>query len=129
MPWLLSIQSDLTVSAAAEGAGAPFVSVVAAAQFAEVAPAIFTYALDDGISRAVVQNAAGTLNGPAAPGSSATPAVLGEVQVLWANALGPTTQTVPDGGPAPGAPSFDAPMRPVDGYVNGPRQWAQFAVL
>jgi len=129
IPRLLSVQTDLTVSASVEGASAPFVSVVPAAQFAEVAPAIFTYALDDGISRAVVQNAAGILNGPAAPGSSATPAVLGEVQVLWANALGPTTQTVPDGEPAPGAPSLAATMRPVGVYVNGTRQAVQFSGL
>jgi uncharacterized protein (TIGR03437 family) len=122
LPRSLPIQTDLTVSASVDGASEPFVSVVPAAQFAEVAPAIFTYALDDGVSRAVVQNATGTLNGPASPGSGATPAVLGEVQVLWANALGPTNQTVPDGEPAPGAPSLAETKRAVGVYVNGTRQ-------
>src|SRR5260370_1193130 len=129
IPRLLSVQTDLTVSASVEGASAPFVSVVPAAQFAEVAPAIFTYALDDGISRAVVQNAAGILNGPAAPGSSATPAVFGEVQAFWANALRTTTQTLPDREPAPGAPSLAATMRPGGVYVNGTRQAGQFSGL
>ena len=131
LPRLLPVQADLTVSASVEGASDPFVSVVPAAQFTEVAPTIFTYALDDGISRAVVQNAAATLNGPAVPGSdtrpATTPAVLGEVQVLWANALGPTNQTVPDGEPAPGAPSLAETKRPVVVYVNGTRQSVQFS--
>jgi len=125
LPRSLPLRSDLMVSGSVEGTSEPFVSVVPATQFAEVAPAIFTHALDDGINRAVVQNTAGTLNGPA--GSNATPANLGEVQVLWVNALGPTTQTVPDGEPAPGPPSLAETMRPVGVYVNGTRQSVQFS--
>jgi uncharacterized protein (TIGR03437 family) len=124
LPRSLPLQSDLMVSCSVEGANEPFVSVVPAAQFAEVAPAIFTYALDDGIVRAMVQNTAGTLNGP--PGSNATPAALGEVQVLWVNALGPTTQTVLDGEPAPGPPSLAETIRPVAVYVNGTPQSIKF---
>jgi uncharacterized protein (TIGR03437 family) len=127
LPRSLLAHTDLTVTASVEGTGEPFVSVVPATQFAEVAPAIFAYALEDGVSRAVVQNAAGSLNGPAASGSGTTPAVLGEVQILWANALGPTNQTVPDGEPAPSAPSLAETWRSVGIYVNGTRQSVLFS--
>ena len=127
LPRSLPVRTDLTVSGTVEGGSEPFVSVVPAAEFAEAAPAIFSYALDDGLSRAVVQNAAGTLNGPAATGSGTTPAVLGEVQILWANALGPTNQAVPDGEPAHGAPSLAETTLPVGVYVNGTRQPVSFS--
>jgi uncharacterized protein (TIGR03437 family) len=127
LPRSLPAHTDLTVTASVEGTSEPFVSVVPATQFAEVAPAIFAYALEDGVSRAVVQNAAGSLNGPAASGSGTTPAVLGEVQILWANGLGPTNQTVPDGEPAPSAPSLAETWRSVGIYVNGTRQSVLFS--
>jgi uncharacterized protein (TIGR03437 family) len=127
LPRSLPLQSDLIVSGSVEGFSEPFVSVVPAAEVAEVAPAIFSYALDDGVNRALVQSATGTLNGPAAPGSGTRPAVLGEVQVLWANALGPTNQPVPDGEPAPGPPTLAETTRPVGVYVNGTRQLVRFS--
>lgn len=127
VPRTLPVQTDLTVSASVEGASEPLVSEVAADHFTEAAPTIFSYALADGVSRAVVQDASGTLNGPATPGSQSAPAVLGQVQIVWANALGPTTQAVPDGEPAPGAPSLAQTKRSIGVYVNGIRQAVQFS--
>jgi uncharacterized protein (TIGR03437 family) len=44
-----------------------------------------------------------------------------------ANALGPTNQNVPDGEPAPSAPSLAETIHPVGVYVNGTRQSVQFS--
>jgi uncharacterized protein (TIGR03437 family) len=117
---------DVPVSVSVEGAAAPMQTVVPAAAFGPVAPSIFTYALDDGVSRAVVQNSAWVLNGPGTNNPFTAPARVGESQVLYANALGPTDQSVPDGAPAPSNP-LARTVAPVDVYVNGVRQTVQFS--
>src|SRR5207249_1986338 len=98
-PRSLPPQTDVEVAVSREGASEPAVVAIAAANFSEAAPAIFPYRLDDGVDRAVMQSAAGTANGPGLTGSDAGPARLGEAQILYANALGPTDQTVADGDP------------------------------
>jgi uncharacterized protein (TIGR03437 family) len=88
---------------------------------------IFSCALGDGFARAVVQNPANLLNGPAGSGGVA-PAKLGEVQVVWANALGPTDRPVADGSPAP-SDTLVHTLRTVEVFVNGVSQTVQFSGL
>ena len=130
IPRSLAVQRDVAVSVVAGGSGGAQTTVaqttVAAANFAEAAPAIFSYALDDGIARAVIQNTANVLNGPAGLGAATAPARLGEVQVLWANALGPTDQPVADGSPAP-ADKLARTLRTVEVFVNGAPQTVKFS--
>jgi uncharacterized protein (TIGR03437 family) len=128
VPRALSLKSDAAVSVAVDGADSPQQTTVPVDNVAEAAPAIFSYALPDGVERAVMQNAAYVLNGPAASGASTAPAHLGESQILWANALGPTNPPVADGDAAP----TDAPaktQRTVEVFVNGMSQTVQFSGL
>src|ERR1019366_3294061 len=82
----------------------------------------------DAFEYAVVQNLSGVLNGPALSATNTVPAVLGEIQVLWANGLGPTTPPVPDGAGAPSAaPAVTTSATSV--YVNGVPQAVQFCGL
>ena len=128
VPGSLPAKADVTVSVSVGNVDGALQSVVPADTFAEAAPAIFSYSLDDGVSRAVAQNATGVLNGPGLNGSTASPAGLGETQVLYANALGPVDQTVADGNPAPVQP-LARTLRTVEVYVNGTPQTVQFSGL
>ena len=56
------------------------------------------------------------------------PARLGEVQVVWANALGPTDRQVTDGAPAP-LDTLVHTLRTVEVFVNGVSQTVQFSGL
>ena len=130
VPRLLATGTDLTVSVSLDGAGAagPITELVPAPIFADVAPGIFSYDLGDGVAHAVVQNLSGVLNGPALSATNTVPAVLGEIQVLWANGLGPTTPPVPDGAGTPSAaPAVTTSATSV--YVNGVPQAVQFCGL
>jgi len=128
VPRSLSPVSDAAVSVTVAGADTPVQTKVPLANVAEEAPAIFSYTLADGVARAVVQNAAYVLNGPAGAGASTTPARLGEAQIVWANALGPTTAAIADGITAP-LNMLVRTQRPVEVFVNGVSQTVQFAGL
>jgi uncharacterized protein (TIGR03437 family) len=128
VPRSLPAKIDLAVSVSVDGADEPVVSAVPASDFTEAAPAIFSYALEDGLNRAVVQNASGVLNGPGPSETKTSAAVLGEAQVIWANALGPTDRTVPDGAPAPADPPAKT-VRAADVFVNGVEQTVLFSGL
>jgi uncharacterized protein (TIGR03437 family) len=128
VPRALSLKSDVAVSVTVDGSDSPLQTTVPVDNVAEAAPAIFSYALPDGVERAVMQNAAYMLNGPAVSGASTAPAHLGESQILWANALGPTNPPLADGDAAP----TDAPaktQRTVEVFVNGMSQAVQFSGL
>jgi uncharacterized protein (TIGR03437 family) len=126
VPRSLPVQQDATVVLAG-GPGGTMQAKVAAARVMEAAPAIFSYALGDGIDRANVQNSAAVLNGPAGAAGVA-PAKLGEAQVLFANALGPTDPTVPDGSAAPAGTPLHT-LRTVEVLINGVSQAVQFSGL
>jgi uncharacterized protein (TIGR03437 family) len=126
-PRSLTPLTSVQVAVSIEGVESGVSTTVADADFNEVAPAIFSYASDDGLNRALMASADGALNGPGLDANT-TPARLGETQVVYANALGPTDQTVADGDPAPGDPPART-LRTVDVFVNGVRQETQFAGL
>ena len=119
--------TDVTVSVA-DGAAGAFTQLLPAALFAAEAPAIFSYDLGDGVDHAVVQNLSGALNGPALSVAGTVPAVLGQIQVIWANGLGPTLPSVADGAAAPSTPPAGT-ANPVSVYVNGVAQTVQFSGL
>jgi uncharacterized protein (TIGR03437 family) len=127
VPRSLAVNKDVAVSVVADGAGVAAQVTVPSANIAEESPAIFSYALGDGVARAVVQNPANLLNGPAGLGGVA-PAKLGEVQVVWANALGPTDRPVADGSPVP-SDTLVHTLRTVEVFVNGVSQTVQFSGL
>ena len=91
----------------------------------QTAAALFAY--PDGI-RAVAQNADYTLNGPPLPEINSRPLRPGEVGFLYANALGSTLPSVPDGEPAPSATLVQTSL-PVEVYFNDVRQSVLFAGL
>jgi uncharacterized protein (TIGR03437 family) len=124
-PRSLTPQTDVEVAVSVEGAEAGATAAVAAADFNEVAPAMFTYTSADGVERAVAQNSDGVLNGPGPDGSSAA-AQLGTTLVLYANALGPTDRIVADGDPTPADPPAQT-VRTVEVYVNDVRQTLAFS--
>lgn len=70
----------------------------------EAAPGVFSYQLDDGVARAVVQNSDATLNGPASQDGSIRPLAPGETGVIYAAGLGPVSPAVADGAAAPADP-------------------------
>lgn len=99
-----------------------------AAKLASANPAIFSYALDDGVRRSVVQNSDGTLNGPVQGTAGIRPLKLGEIGVIWANSMGPTNPVVEDGQPAPGD-LLARVVAPVSVVINGVPQRVLFAGL
>jgi uncharacterized protein (TIGR03437 family) len=78
---------------------------VPAAAILPAAPAIFSYALDDGVLRAIVQFGDGALAGPAAAGSIFHPMQPGQSAVIWSTGLPP-----------------DAAAFPIQVFVNGAMQ-------
>jgi uncharacterized protein (TIGR03437 family) len=124
-PRSLPVGIDIALTIAMEG-GDGADATVSKENFGEVAPAIFSYSLDDGVTRALVQDAAGVLNGP--KGNVTAAARLGETEILWANGLGRTDPSVDDGAPAP-ADSPAKTTRTVEVFVNGVGQTVQFAGL
>ncbi|MGH9720724.1 MAG: hypothetical protein ACRD8O_10970 [Bryobacteraceae bacterium] len=102
---------------------------VPAANVAEAAPAIFFYSLEgEEAPRAVIQNGDGTVNGPATPSAGLRPGRLGEVQVLYANALGPLDQALSDSDPSPLEP-LARTQKPAEVYVNDTPQTVLFSGL
>ena len=92
----------------------------------DTAPAMFTYTLEDGIKRAVVQNSDYSLNGPGISGSR--PLRPGEPATIYANGLGPTDPVVADGDPAPLSPLAQT-VYGVEVYVNDVLQKVMFSGL
>jgi uncharacterized protein (TIGR03437 family) len=122
VPRALSSKNDVAVSVAVDGAAVNAQTTVPVDDIGDTAPAMFSYTLNDAIDRAVIQNASNILNGPAMP------AHLGEPQIIWANALGPTSPPLSDGAAAP----LDTLLRTqdtVEVYVNGVSQSVSFAGL
>lgn len=107
-------------------------TTLAASALAPYAPAVFAYALEDGVRRAVLQNldiASGrlTLNGPD-PALGLEPQRPGMAGVIYANNLGPVSPAVADGTPAPASP-LAYTVHPVEVFINGTRQNVLFAGL
>ena len=118
---------DLQVVVERAGIQSDAVTIPGAAVQA-VAPAIYAYALDDGVARAIIQNPDRTLNGPAGIAPGMRPLRIGETGVAYANALGPTEPPVADGDPAPGD-RLAMTKTPVEVFVNGVTQPVIFAGL
>jgi len=128
VPRALSLKDDVAVSVAVDGAAANAQTTVPVDDIGDTAPAIFSYNLNDGVDRAVIQNASNVLNGPAGSSTSVTPAHLGEAQVIWANALGPTSPPLSDGAAAP-LDTLLKTQRTIEVFVNGVSQAVSFAGL
>lgn len=79
-----------------EGAGDTDTLTVPMEALTSLAPALFSYLLEDGVPRAIVQFPGGDLNGPARPMKP------GEAGTLYVNGLGPVSPSVEDGFPASG---------------------------
>jgi len=126
-PRSLAVGIDVALTIAIPGSD-PVDATVPKENVGEVAPAIFTYSFDDGVTRALVQDAAGVLNGPKRTGGVTAAARRGEVEVLWANGLGPTDPSVDDAAASP-ADSLAKTTRTVEVIVNGVPQTVQFAGL
>ncbi len=94
----------------------------------EASPAMFSYSLDDGVARAILQNADGSLNGPPATAAGTKPLQLGNIGVLYLTGLGPTAPAVADGAPAPVDPVASTATVP-EVKVNDTPQQVLFAGL
>jgi len=107
-------------------------ATLAASALPPYAPALFAYALGDGVKRAVVQNvdlASGrlTVNGPD-PALGLEPQRPGMAGVIYATNLGAVNPAVADGTPAPAAPLAHT-ANPVEVFINGARQNVLYAGL
>lgn len=99
---------------------------IPAASVLDSAPAIFVNPLGDKL--AVMQAADGALIGPKDASGLMRPLRLGEVGVIYANALGATTPAAIDGQAAPADP-LARTVPPVEVVVNGTAQQVLFAGL
>ena len=120
VPTAMPLAQDIPVIVTRTDTGASPPQVVPASFASSIFPAIFTYALDDEVPRALIQNSDKTLNGPLAKDTSRRPLQLGENAVLFANGLGATTPSVPDGKAAQA--TSPASTGPVSLYVNNLQQ-------
>jgi uncharacterized protein (TIGR03437 family) len=94
----------------------------------EAAPAVFSYAQSDGVSRAIMQNSDYSLNGPASGDGSVRPLRLGEAGTIYAEGLGTVSPAIPDGVPAPQSP-FSNTTNTTDVLVNDVLQNVLFSGL
>jgi uncharacterized protein (TIGR03437 family) len=95
----------------------------------EIAPAMFAYALDDLVLRAVIQNNDDhSLNGPLRSDIGSRPLRVGEFGTVYANALGAANPPVPDGAAAPADP-LSRTLHEITVFINGVRQYVDFAGL
>jgi uncharacterized protein (TIGR03437 family) len=99
---------------------------IPAESFQPVSPAIFSYVLDDGTTRAVAQLTDGSLIGPGAAGTKPLPP--GATMILWASGLGPTDPKVADGS-VPPADTLANTVSPVKAFINQAPQTVIFAGL
>jgi uncharacterized protein (TIGR03437 family) len=104
-----------------------------ASAISRVAPAIFSYSLDDGVPRALVQNFDAkaneySLNGPLLPNLGIRPQFMGEAGVVYANGLGLTNPPVAEGEATPLDTNY-VTTSPVEVYINNVGQPVFFAGL
>lgn len=127
LPSSLSLQAGLqAIAARSDFTSDPL--TLAGANFNEEAPAIFTYSLQDRVTRGAIQNSDSSLNGPPRPDINSRPLQPGETGVIYANGLGPTNPPVPDGQPSPS----DVPavtVRQVRVFINDTAQNVLFSGL
>lgn len=128
VPTAIPLGQDIPVIVTRTDTGTSSPQTVPASSVSSIFPAIFTYASDDQIPHAMIQNSDKTLNGPVAKGTSSRPLQLGENAVIFANGLGETTPFVPDGKAAP-ANSPSETTRAVSLYVNNVLQKVSFSGL
>ena len=94
-----------------------------------VAPAMYAYALEDQVPRAVIQNSDWSLNGPLREDLGTRPLRFDETAVVYANALGPTSPAVQDGHPAPAVEPLARTASGVEVYVNDVSQPVAYSGL
>lgn len=96
--------------------------LVPATALAAIAPAVFSYSLEDGLERAIVQYPGGELNSPARPMQP------GEAGTLYVNGMGPVAPAVEDGFPASDNP-LSHTVNKVRVLINDRPQLVQYAGL